>query len=219
VLTIAHEFGHAIHQSLSRRNKQIVCNPGLNISETASIFAEKLTNEYLLSKETDDKKKIELICSRLDDVMSTIFRQIAFFKFEQKIHEARADHELSHEELNTIWKETMTEHLGEGIEWDPCIYNYWGYITHFTNSPFYVYSYAFGALFVEGLYAVYKEKGAEFAKIYEEALASGGTKNFKEVAQMFGKDATSPEFWNAALNAIAQEVNDLEGLCDKAKVV
>jgi oligoendopeptidase F len=97
ILIIAHEFGHAIHQKLSARNKQLVCDPPLNISETASIFAEKLTHKYLLVTETDINKKIELMCTRLDDVMSTIFRQCAFFRFEQKIHRMRQGKELTHE--------------------------------------------------------------------------------------------------------------------------
>ena len=214
VAIIAHEFGHAIHMTLSLRNKYLVSKPALNISETASTFGEKLTNEYLLRKEKDPKKKIELICSRLDDVMATVFRQTAFLKFERKIHEIRKDKELSAEELNKVWRQVLEESLGDGVEIDQCIDNYWGYITHFTSSPFYVYSYSFGALFVEGLYAEYKKTGKDFVKKYEEALASGGTKNYAEIAQMFGIDANSKAFWESALKSIESEIDELEKLCD-----
>ena len=216
ILTIAHEFGHGIHQKLSAKNKELVCNPGLNISETASIFAEKLTNKYLLNTETDLKKKIELICSRLDDVMSTVFRQIAFFKFEQKIHNIRNSHELSENDLNQAWRQELEESLGNGIEIDHHIDNYWGYITHFTSCPFYVYSYAFGCLFVEGLFAEYEKNGSEFVSKYENALSSGGTKNYREIAEMFNIDPTSKEFWVSALKSIENEIDELEAICDQA---
>lgn len=215
ILTIAHEFGHGIHQRLSSRNNELVCNPGLNISETASVFAEKLTNKYLLNSEPDPKKKIELICSRLDDVMSTVFRQVAFFKFEQKIHEMRSKQELSSDQLNKAWRQELEDSLGDGVEIDSCVDNYWGYITHFTGCPFYVYSYAFGCLFVEGLFAEYEKTGKEFVAKYEEALSAGGTKNYKDIANMFNIDPTSKEFWLSALKSIEGEIDDLEALCDK----
>lgn len=216
VMTIAHEFGHAIHMVLSSENKYLVSRPPLNISETASTFGEKLTNEYLLNNEQDPKKKIELLCSRLDDVMSTVFRQTAFLKFEKKIHNLRKEKELTAEELNAEWRNVLEESLGDGVEIDHCVDNYWGYITHFTSSPFYVYSYSFGSLFVEGLYAEYKKSGKDFVKKYEEALASGGTKTYAEIAQMFGIDANSREFWDSAMLSIEKEIDELEKLCDSA---
>lgn len=213
IATIAHEFGHAIHMTLSLKNKYLASYPALNISETASTFGEKLTNEYLLKNESDPKRKIELICARLDDVMATVFRQTAFLKFERKIHDIRKEKELSAEELNAEWRKVLEESLGDGVEIDPCIDNYWGYITHFTNSPFYVYSYSFGALFVEGLYAAYKKSGSDFVKKYEKALESGGTKTYAEIAKMFGIDANSREFWDSALQSIENEIDELEKLC------
>lgn len=216
VLTIAHEFGHGIHQKLSMRNNELVANPALNISETASTFAEKLTNKYLLENEHDPKKKIELICSRLDDVMSTVFRQIAFFKFEQKIHNLRKEKELSSDIMDNAWREVLSESLGDGVKLEPSVNNFWGYITHFTNCPFYVYSYAFGCLFVEGLFAEYEKNGADFIEKYEEILSCGGTKTYSEIANMFGIDANSKEFWNSALNSIKSEIDELEALCDLA---
>ncbi len=216
ITTIAHEFGHAIHMTLSLRNKYLVSHPPLNISETASTFGEKLTNEYLINAEKDPKRKIELICDRLDDVMGTVFRQTAFLKFERRIHEIRKDKELTAEELNAEWRKVLEESLGDGVEIDHCVDNYWGYITHFTDRPFYVYSYSFGALFVEGLYAEYKRTGKDFVAKYEEALASGGTKTYAEIAQMFGIDANSRKFWGSALKSIEGEIDELEKLCDSA---
>ena len=216
VLTIAHEFGHGIHQTLSSSVRDVVRDPPLNISETASTFAEKLTNEYLLTNEQDPKRQIELICSRLDDVMSTVFRQAAFFKFEQKIHRARKEKELSSDFMDKTWREVLAESLGDGIELHPCVDNLWGYITHFTSCPFYVYSYSFGCLFVEGLYAEYKNAGTGFIEKYEEVLASGGTKTYSEIAGMFGIDANSKAFWRTALGSIEREIDNLEALCVRA---
>ena len=219
ILTIAHEFGHGIHQTLSSKVKNLVSDPPLNISETASTFAEKLTNEYFLKNEQDPKRQIELICSRLDDVMSTVFRQAAFFKFEQKIHRMRKEKELSAEIMDKTWREVLSESLGPSIELAPCVNNLWGYITHFTSCPFYVYSYSFGCLFVEGLYAEYKRSGNEFIKKYEEVLASGGTKTYSEIAGMFEIDANSKAFWKTALNSIEKEIDNLEALCDQTLCV
>ena len=122
--------------------------------------------------------------------------------------------ELSAKELNTEWRKVLKESLGDGVEIDPCIDNYWGYITHFTSSPFYVYSYSFGALFVEGLYAEYEKSGKNFVEKYEEALASGGTKTYAEIPKMFGIDANSRSFWQNALKTIESEIDELEKLCD-----
>jgi oligoendopeptidase F len=213
ILTMAHEFGHGIHQTLSAKNPQLVCDPALNISETASLFAEKLTHKYLLSAEDDPRKKIEMMCSRLDDVMSTVFRQVAFFKFEQKIHRLRREKELSIEDLNGVWREVLSESLGEDVELDSCVDNLWGYVTHFTKSPFYVYSYAFGCLFVEGLFTEYEKQGVDFVTKYEEALSCGNTKSYREIAEMFGINVDSIEFWNSALRGIEKEIDDLEALC------
>jgi oligoendopeptidase F len=216
VLTIAHEFGHAIHQKLSAKNKQLVCDPPLNISETASIFAEKLTNRYLLARESDQKKKIELICARLDDVMSTIFRQAAFFKFEQKIHRMRSEKELTHTELSKTWRNELEKSLGTSVDIHPCIDEFWGYVTHFTSCPFYVYSYIFGSLFVEGLYAIYERDEEKFIKVYEKMLTYGGTKTPEELAEMYNINLKDKKFWQSALKVIEDEVNDLEKLCDLA---
>ncbi|MDR2666531.1 MAG: M3 family metallopeptidase [Holosporales bacterium] len=215
VLTMAHEFGHGIHQTLSAKNKQLVTDPGLNISETASLFSEKLVNKYLLSKEKDQKMKIEIMCSALDDVMSTVFRQVAFFKFEQRIHRLRVEKELSCDIVNKVWREVLSESMGDSVELDPSIDNLWGYITHFTSCPFYVYSYAFGYLFVQKLYLEYEKNGKEFVKKYEEVLSSGGTMDYRQIAQFFNLDADSEDFWSTALEVIEKEVDELEALCDR----
>lgn len=215
VLTIAHEFGHGVHQALSSNVKDLVSNPPLNISETASTFAEKLTNAYLLSEEKDPKRRIELMCSRLDDVMSTVFRQAAFFRFEQKIHRLRGEGELSGGDMDKAWREVLSESLGDGVELHSCIDNLWGYITHFTSCPFYVYSYSFGCLFVEGLYAEYQRSGKDFISKYESILKSGGTKSCSEIVEMFGIDINSGKFWRDALDSIKREIDDLEALCDR----
>ncbi len=148
--------------------------------------------------------------------MSTVFRQAAFFKFEQKIHRARKEKELSSDFMDKTWREVLAESLGDGIELHPCVDNLWGYITHFTSCPFYVYSYSFGCLFVEGLYAEYKKSGSGFIEKYEEVLASGGTKTYSEIASMFGIDANSKAFWKNALGSIEREIDNLEVLCARA---
>jgi oligoendopeptidase F len=217
VLTMAHEFGHGIHQVLSSKNKQLVAEPGLNISETASLFSEKLVNKHLLLNEKKVEKKIELMCSALDDIMSTVFRQVAFFKFEQRIHRLRGEKELSYDVVNKVWREILSEFMGEYVEIDHSVDNLWGYVTHFTSCPFYVYSYAFGYLLVQKLYVEYEKDAKKFAKKYEEILSYGGTKDYHQIAQVFDLDADSPDFWDTALAIIEKEAEDLEALCDSLR--
>lgn len=211
VLTMAHEFGHGIHQVLSSKQTQLNSNPPLALCETASTFAEKLTYDHLISNESDPKRKIELICEQLDDIMNTIFRQVSFFRFEQKVHRKRMEKELTPEEFSKIWMDMQKEALGDFVAIDSCVDSFWGYISHFFVSPFYVYSYSFGRLLVEALYSQYLKDKEVFLVKYESMLSAGGTMNFDEVVEMFGFDIQN--MWEQALDAIEEQLNELENLC------
>lgn len=216
LLTIAHEFGHAVHQALARNVGQLLSETSLALAETASTFAEKLTYTFLIAKATHNREKIQLLCNALDDFMNTVVRQTAFFDFEQRAHAKRKEGEVQAEDLNAIFHQTQDEALGANVEINACVDNFWMYISHFFASPFYVYSYVFGRLFVEALFMAYKKNPQEFRVTYEKFLASGGKIRCEEAAQMFGFDVRSPSFWDEVLSHAAKPIDQLEALCKKA---
>ncbi|GHS93147.1 oligoendopeptidase F [Alphaproteobacteria bacterium] len=213
LLTLAHELGHSVHQSLARQNRQLVANPALALSETASTFAEKLVYDHLLVHTSKRREKIELMCAYLDDVMNTVVRQVAFFRFEQKAHRLRQERELTSQDLDKIWRETQAEALEPALEIHPCTDRFWAYIHHFFESPFYVYSYAFGRLFVEALYQEYVKNKAAFVPKYEKMLASGGTLRYDEAATLVGIDLKAKQFWKGVLKLLENQVDQLETWC------
>lgn len=215
LLTIAHEFGHGVHQFLSREVGQLLAEPALALSETASTFAEKLTYAHLIARAQTRREKIQLICGELDDLMNTVVRQTAFFDFEQQAHAKRKEGEVRAEDLDAIWRQTQVEALGEGVEIAPCVDNFWMYVSHFFEAPFYVYSYVFGRLFVEALSSAYEKDPKAFRTSYERFLSSGGTVRCEEAARLFGFDLRSPAFWDEVLRRAEGQVEALEKLCQE----
>lgn len=214
VMTLAHEMGHGIHQYLARKNGVLMADTPLTLAETASVFGEQLTFRSLLAKETDAENKRLLIAGKIEDMLNTVVRQIAFFEFERKAHEARRlEGELSSERLNAIWIECQKESFGDSIKLDEDYGYFWYYVSHFFHSPFYVYSYAFGDCLVNSLYAVYQGKKIEdFEGKYLELLAAGGSKRYDELLKPFHLDPKDPKFWQGGLDKISELIDELEAI-------
>ncbi|NBT85900.1 MAG: M3 family oligoendopeptidase [Alphaproteobacteria bacterium] len=212
VTTLAHELGHGIHQVLSAKQGYFLADTPLTIAETASVFGEMLTFRSLLKQENDPLRKRQLLASKVEDMLNTVVRQIAFYEFERQVHTKRRQGELSAEDLGDIWMQTQTEALGAAVYVDPLTRPYWGYISHFIHSPFYVYAYAFGDCLVNSLYAVYEQQPDGFADKYLELLSSGGSKLHAELLAPFGLDAKHPDFWQKGLDMIAKLIDELETL-------
>ncbi len=215
VMTLAHELGHGVHQVLSSAQGALMADTPLTLAETASVFGEMLTFQELLNRETNKKNRQLLIAGKIEDMLNTVVRQIAFCEFERMVHEERRFGELSVERLGQIWMQVQGESLGPAIKLHPEYSSYWMYIPHFIHSPFYVYAYAFGDCLVNSLYGVYlKEKGAgradAFAKKYLTMLKAGGTLRHKELLKPFGLDASKPDFWQAGLDVISGYIAQLE---------
>ncbi|MDG1287813.1 MAG: M3 family oligoendopeptidase [Rickettsiales bacterium] len=215
VMTLAHELGHGVHQVLSAKQGALMADTPLTLAETASVFGEQLTFRAMLKAEKDTKKRKALIAHKVEDMLNTVVRQIAFFEFERQVHDARAEGELSTEELGKIWMGVQKESLGPAIKFSKEYENYWTYIPHFIHTPFYVYAYAFGDCLVNSLYAVYQQyqadgKAKEFEKLYIEMLSAGGTLRHKELLAPFGLDASKPEFWQQGLDIISSMIDELE---------
>lgn len=212
VMTLAHELGHGVHQVLAADQGPLMSSTPLTLAETASVFGEMLTFQALLKKTTDPKKRKALLASKVEDMINTVVRQIAFYTFERKVHTARKEGELTPERLNAIWLEVQAESLGDGIRFGDGYETFWTYIPHFIHSPFYVYAYAFGDCLVNSLYARHRESEQGFQAKYFELLKAGGTKHHSELLKPFGLDAADPQFWDKGLSVIAGMIDELEGM-------
>ncbi|WP_421694234.1 M3 family oligoendopeptidase [Aestuariivirga sp.] len=210
VMTLAHELGHGVHQVLAAKQGALMASTPLTLAETASVFGEMLTFQALLAKTTDAKKRKVLLASKVEDMINTVVRQIAFYTFERKVHEARKEGELTPEQINAIWMDVQRESLGDGIAFGEGYETFWTYIPHFIHSPFYVYAYAFGDCLVNSLYARYRESEQGFQDKYFEMLKAGGTKHHSDLLQPFGLDASDPKFWDKGLSVISGMIDELE---------
>ena len=210
VMTLAHELGHGVHQVLAGSQGALMASTPLTLAETASVFGEMLTFQALLAKTTDQAKRKILLASKVEDMINTVVRQIAFYSFERKVHEARKDGELTPDQINAIWMEVQRESLGEAIKFGPGYETCWTYIPHFIHSPFYVYAYAFGDCLVNSLYARYRESEQGFQDKYFEMLKAGGTKHHSDLLRPFGLDAADPKFWDKGLSVISGMIDELE---------
>lgn len=210
VMTLAHELGHGIHQYVSRHQGALMHDTPLTLAETASVFGEQLTFRKMLNSESDASKRKIMIAGKVEDMLNTVVRQVAFCEFERGVHEGRKNGELGRKELGEIWMQTQKESLGDAFNFQDKYEIYWSYIPHFIHTPFYVYAYAFGDCLVNSLYAVYQEGLPEFQQKYMDALAAGGSKRHKELLAPFGLDAAQPDFWQKGLDIISNFIDELE---------
>ncbi|MGE0055599.1 MAG: M3 family oligoendopeptidase [Hyphomicrobium sp.] len=215
VMTLAHELGHGVHQMLAREQGPLLAPTPLTLAETASVFGEMLTFKALLAETKDPREKKAMIASKVEDMINTVVRQIAFYTFERKVHEARRNGELTFDQIDAIWMEVQSESLGPAIDLKPGYEVYWTYVPHFIHSPFYVYAYAFGDCLVNSLYGLYAEAHPGFVAKYFDMLKAGGSKHHSEMLAPFGLDARDPAFWNKGLNVIEGMIDELEAM-DKA---
>lgn len=212
VMTLAHELGHGVHQVLAGPNGALMAPTPLTLAETASVFGEMLTFRKLLDETSDPKQRKAMLAAKVEDMINTVVRQIAFYSFERKVHEARRQGELTAENLCDLWLSVQAESLGPAIRLGPGYETFWAYIPHFIHSPFYVYAYAFGDCLVNSLYGVYQNSASGFQERYFALLSAGGTKHHSELLKPFGLDARDPVFWQIGLTMIEGLIAELEGM-------
>ncbi|SLN26907.1 Oligoendopeptidase F, plasmid [Pseudoruegeria aquimaris] len=214
VMTLAHELGHGVHQVLAAKQGELLSSTPLTLAETASVFGEMLTFRKLLDAAQTKEERKTLLAGKVEDMINTVVRQIAFYDFECKLHAARAEGELTPEDINALWMSVQAESLGPVFDFMDGYETFWAYIPHFVHSPFYVYAYAFGDGLVNALYAVYEEGDPDFQKKYFEMLEAGGSKHHSELLAPFGLDASDPKFWDKGLSMISGMIDELEALED-----
>ena len=214
VMTLAHELGHGVHQVLAAGQGELLSSTPLTLAETASVFGEMLTFRKLLENAASTEERKTLLAGKVEDMINTVVRQIAFYDFECKLHDARSNGELTSDDINALWMSVQAESLGPAFEYMNGYETFWAYIPHFVHSPFYVYAYAFGDGLVNALYAVYEEGDDDFQSKYFDMLKAGGSKHHKELLAPFGLDASDPKFWDKGLSMISGMIDELEAMED-----
>jgi oligoendopeptidase F len=197
---------------LAAKQGALMASTPLTLAETASVFGEMLTFQSMLAETKDKKQRKILLAGKTEDMINTVVRQIAFYTFERKVHQARREGELTPDQLNAFWMDVQKESLGPAIEFGKGYETFWTYIPHFIHSPFYVYAYAFGDCLVNSLYARYRESETGFQDKYFTMLKAGGTKHHSELLRPFGLDATDAGFWQKGLSVIEGMIDELETL-------
>ncbi|HEX9569836.1 MAG TPA: M3 family oligoendopeptidase, partial [Rhodospirillales bacterium] len=210
VMTLAHELGHGVHQVLAAPKGALMSDTPLTLAETASVFGEMLTFQAMLAGEKNAKRRHILLAGKVEDMMNTVVRQIAFHQFETRVHAERPKGELSAERLGEIWMAVQKESLGPAFRYDDDYRHFWSYIPHFLHTPFYVYAYAFGDCLVNSLYDVFRNGHPRFQAKYFEMLKAGGTLRHRELLKPFGLDASDPKFWQRGLDVISGFIDELE---------
>jgi len=216
VMTLAHELGHGVHQVLAAPNGALMAPTPLTLAETASVFGEMLTFRRLLDGTKDPVQRKAMLAAKVEDMINTVVRQIAFYSFERKVHTERRKGELTADQLCELWMSVQDESLGPAIRLGPGYETFWSYIPHFIHSPFYVYAYAFGDCLVNSLYGVYERANEGFVDRYFALLSAGGTKHHSELLAPFGLDARDPSFWQIGLSMIERLIGELEAMEDRA---
>ncbi len=211
-MTLAHELGHGIHQILAADQGMLMADTPLTLAETASVFGEMLVFRALLDQQRDEGARRRLLAGKVESMLNTVVRQIAFHEFEKRVHEERRRGELATARIGEIWLDVQRESLGPAMRFDDEYRHYWTYIPHFIHSPFYVYAYAFGDCLVNSLYQVYREGADGFTEKYFTMLRAGGTLRHDELLAPFGLAPGDPKFWRRGLDVIVGFIDELEGL-------
>jgi len=212
VMTLAHELGHGVHQVLAAGQGPLLSQTPLTLAETASVFGEMLTFRSLLAQTKDPTERKAMLAAKVEDMINTVVRQIAFYLFERKVHTERRNGELTADQIGELWMSVQGESLGPAVKLHEGYETFWSYVPHFIHSPFYVYAYAFGDCLVNSLYAVYQGAEPGFQERYFDMLRAGGSKHHKELLAPFGLDATDPGFWQRGLGVISGLIDELEAM-------
>ena len=213
VSTLAHELGHGVHQYLAGKNQtHFNASTPLTLAETASVFGEMLTFKSMLEHANSKKERKALLANKVEDMLNTVIRQIAFFQFEKEVHTLRKNSELSIDQICTIWMDVQKASLGPFIRYEEEYKYFWSYIPHFIHSPFYVYAYAFGDCLVNSLFNTYEKGLTNFDDKYINLLKSGGSKKYDELFSPFNLNLSKKSFWKKGLNVIESFIDELETL-------
>jgi oligoendopeptidase F len=197
VVTLAHEFGHAVHGTLAlERQTYRAYHTGLAVAEVPSTFAQLLAVERLIDNEDDVSTRAMLLADRAESAMASIFRQTMMARFEIQAYAIRGEGKaLTSERLSEMWFAENERYYADSLEL-PTGYRFgWSYIPHFIHVRFYTYAYAFAHLVAFSLLARYREDPERFAPAYIEFLSSGGSRSPQDLLAPLGVDLRDPQTW------------------------
>ena len=215
VTVLAHELGHGLHDRLASKQHMFDFNPPLTLAETASVFGEALTFDRIMAEEKDPKVRLALLCNQCEDAFSTVFRQVAFNRYEDACHTARrSEGELAVEQLGELYQSKLQPMFGDALILTDEHKVWWSYVEHFLHTPGYVYAYAFGNLLALSVYHRFLERGPDFVDDYLDFLAAGGSTRPDELVRRLGMDITNPDFWDAGLRILEGMVTEVERLAE-----
>ena len=210
---MAHELGHGLHDRLASKNHIFDFHPPLTLAETASVFGEQLTFDRIMAEEKDPKIRLGMLCQQCEDAFATVFRQVAFNRYEDACHTLRRkEGELAVEQLGDIFQDKLQAMFGDALTLTDEHKVWWSYVGHFLHTPGYVYAYAFGNLLALSVYHRYLEVGPSFVDKYLDFLAAGGSTRPDELVRRLGMDITDPGFWDAGLKILDGMVTEVERL-------
>jgi oligoendopeptidase F len=209
VATMAHELGHAIHSMLAEKHSVFTFHSSLPLAETASTFGEMMLVDKLLTTETDEAVRRDLLFRQVDDAYATIMRQSFFALFEKQAHEM-IQNNASVDEIAAAYMENLNEQFGDAVEVGDEFKWEWVSIPHIYHTPFYVYAYAFGQLLVLALYQQFKAEGETFKPRYLELLSAGGSQAPAALCQKAGIDIRSEAFWQGGFDVLVKMLDELE---------
>jgi oligoendopeptidase F len=183
----------------------------LTLAETASVFGETIVFGRLLEEDNAPASRLALLAENLEDMIATVFRQVAMNRFEHLVHTERRERgELSVERFAELWAQSQSEFFGDSVELTEGYRSWWSYIPHFIGSPGYVYAYAYGQLLALSVYQRYEQTGPELVPRYLELLEAGGSRPPEELGRMVGVDLADPGFWDAGLDLVERRLTEAE---------
>jgi len=214
VMTVAHELGHGLHGSLSRKQSFFNYDTPLTTAETASVFGEMLVFDYLVERQSDPKVQIALFAGKLEDAFATVFRQNVLTRFEEAVFAKRRAGRLTPDAVGETWLGANKAYYGDAVEM-PDGYRWgWSYIPHFIHSRFYCYSYVFGQLLVLALYRIYREEGRSFVPKYLALLEAGGSDSPEALLKPLGVDIHDAAFWQKGFDELKGLISRLQKLVE-----
>jgi pepF/M3 family oligoendopeptidase len=211
VSTLAHELGHAYHNHCLGDRTYFQRGTPMTLAETASIFCETVIRQASLETMQGDEALAVLEAS-LQGSCQVVVDITSRFIFETSVFDGRKEREISPEELCTLMRDAQLATYGDGLDPDVLHPYMWAAKPHYYGSTYYNFPYMFGLLFALGLYAIYREEGEAFVPRYDELLSSTGLADAATLADRFGIDIRTPEFWRASLATIGEDVDRFESL-------
>jgi pepF/M3 family oligoendopeptidase len=210
VSTLAHELGHAFHNECAFQAEKTFLQQltPMTLAETASTMCETIVTEAVLASTQDPQEELAVLEAQIQNAGQIVVDIYSRYLFEKEVFERREKSELSADDFNDIMERAQKETYGDGLD-ERCLQKFmWTWKPHYysSNLAFYNYPYAFGLLFATGLYAIYKQRGAEFVEDYKDLLASTGEETAAKLAKRFGIDITKRKFWDDSLAIIGKHI-------------